>query len=39
MQHVVTANCTQTVSKGGKSPEDRGQSAKSRDRDKRAPWK
>ncbi|XP_033992767.1 ubiquitin carboxyl-terminal hydrolase 47 isoform X4 [Trematomus bernacchii] len=39
MQHAVTADCTQTVSKGGKSPEDRGQSAKSRDRDKRAPWK
>ncbi|KAF3837146.1 hypothetical protein F7725_004610 [Dissostichus mawsoni] len=39
MQHVVIADCTQTVRKGGKSPEDRGQSAKSRDRDKRAPWK
>ncbi|KAK1890124.1 Ubiquitin carboxyl-terminal hydrolase 4 [Dissostichus eleginoides] len=39
MQHVVIADCTQTVRKGGKSPEDRGQSEKSRDRDKRAPWK
>ncbi|XP_010774043.1 uncharacterized protein isoform X4 [Notothenia coriiceps] len=39
MQHAVTADCTQTVRKEGKSPEDRGQSAKSRDRDRKAPWK
>ncbi|KAK5875781.1 hypothetical protein CesoFtcFv8_026825 [Champsocephalus esox] len=39
MQHVVIADCTQTVRKEGKGPEDRGQSAKSRDRDRRVPWK
>ncbi|XP_063751623.1 uncharacterized protein LOC134872303 isoform X2 [Eleginops maclovinus] len=37
MQHVVTADCTQTVRKGRKSPKDRGQSARSTDT--RAPWK